>query len=193
MGCSTLRKHRISTTISRKHWELLMKNVEKFETQQKVLELALENLENSSKYSPQLTEEEKLCMRLIQAKLPCLIERDCLKMLLETVDIELYRAFVARQKPIEYVLEQHFQKPLKECSLKEIIDGLVINCRISNWFDTVDYADDGSHYVLKITHRLGLNASKIMEMLIGSVFKTYGVRNESTISAGAIFIKAFKN
>lgn len=188
-----MQNHRISTTISQKHWELLKKYAEKYETQQKALELALESLENSSKQNPALTEEEKLCMRLIQAKLPCLIERDCLKLLIETADIELYRAFVTRNKPIEYVIEQHFQKPLKECSLKEVFDGLVINCRISNWFDTVDYMDGGGHCMLKITHRLGYNASKIIGTLIESVFKTYGVKIESTISTGAIFMKVLKN
>jgi hypothetical protein len=188
-----LKTHRISTTISQKHWELLKKHAGEFETQQKALERALECLENDSKQSQTLTEEEKLCMHLIQAKLPCLIERDCLKLLIETVDFELYNEFVTRNKPIEYVIEQHFQKPLKECSLKEIIDGLIINCRISNWFDTVDYTDESDRYILKITHRLGPNTSKIVRELLESVFKTYGVKVESTISAGAIFIKTFKN
>ena len=58
-GCSTLKTHRISTTISQKHWELLKKHTEKFETQQKVLEHALESLENSSKQNPELTREER--------------------------------------------------------------------------------------------------------------------------------------
>lgn len=40
-----MSKRRVSTTISIKHWELLKKYTEKYETQQKVLELALESLE----------------------------------------------------------------------------------------------------------------------------------------------------
>jgi len=55
-----LKNHRISTTISQKHWELLKKQSEKFETQQKTIEFALESLENSSKQSPALTLEENI-------------------------------------------------------------------------------------------------------------------------------------
>jgi hypothetical protein len=55
-----LNTHRISTTISQKHWELLKKHAEKFETQQKALELALESLENSSKQSPELTRKRNI-------------------------------------------------------------------------------------------------------------------------------------
>jgi hypothetical protein len=70
-----LKTHRISTTISQKNWELLKKHTKKFETQQKVLELALEGLENSSKQNVTLTEEEKLWMRLKWAKSVCILEK----------------------------------------------------------------------------------------------------------------------
>lgn len=193
MGCSILKTHRISTTISQKHWELLKKNAEEFETQQKALERALECLENRSKHIQALAEEEKLWMRLASVKTACLIQKDSLKMLMETSDIELQKEHVTKNKPIEYVIEYYFQKPLKECSLKEVIDGLVINARISNWFDTVDCTDDGSHYTLKLTHSLGINTSKLIKILDESVFKTYGVKAESTISEKTIFIKIFKN
>jgi hypothetical protein len=59
-----LHNHRISTTISQRHWALLQKHAEKYETQQKALELALESLENSAKQSPVLSQEEKLWMSL---------------------------------------------------------------------------------------------------------------------------------
>jgi hypothetical protein len=186
-----LQNHRISTTISQKHWELLKKYAEKFETQQKALELALESLDNSSKQSPALTEEEKLWIR--SAPVACLVQKDGLKILMETTDFDLQKEYVAKHKPIEYIIEYYIQKPLKECSLQEVIDGIVINSRISNWFDTVDYTDDGDHYTLKITHSLGLNTSKVIKMLDESVFTTYGVKVESIISAKTIFIKAFKN
>lgn len=68
-----LQNHRISTTISQKHWELLKKYAEKFETQQKALEHALESLENSSKQNPALTEEENLWMR--SAPVACLVQK----------------------------------------------------------------------------------------------------------------------
>jgi hypothetical protein len=188
-----LKTHRISTTISQKHWELLKKHAEEFETQQKALERALECLEITSKQSQALTEEEKLWMRLSSVKTACLIQKEYLKRLMETADIELQREYITKDKPIEYTIEYYFQKPLQECSLKEVIDGLAINSRISNWFDTVDCTNDGSHYTLKITHSLGINTSKLIKMLDESVFKTYGVKVESIISEKTIFIKIFKN
>jgi hypothetical protein len=72
---------------------LLKKHTEEYETQQKVLELALESLENSSKQSPMLTEEEKLCINLIQAKSVCIFEKNEFKILIENCNIELLLEF----------------------------------------------------------------------------------------------------
>lgn len=192
-----MNKHRICTTISQKHWELLKKYAEKFETQQKALGLALESLENSSKPSPALTREEKweerywICLK--STKSACFIQKDGLKILLETGNIELLKNYVTQHKPIEYTIEYYLQKPLKELSLKEVVDGLVIIAKMSNWFDTVDCMDEGGHYILILTHCLGLNGSKLNLITFESVFKTYGVKFESTVTEKMIFMKIFKN
>lgn len=94
---------------------------------------------------------------------------------------------------MEYAVEYYLQKPLKESSLKEVIDALVIISRMSNWFNTVDYTDDGGHYMLRITHSLGLNFSKLNIIGFESIFKTYGVKYENIISERTIFMKIFKN
>lgn len=188
-----MQNHRISTTISQKHWELLKKHTEKFETQQKVLELALESLENSSKQSPALTEEERIWLTQRSMKTICSSLKDSIKVLLETVNIEMFNEYLNKYKPLEYTMEYYFQKPLKEISLKKLIDGVVITGVMSNWFDTIDYTDDDNHYTMLITHSLGLNSSKINKMGIESMFETYGVRVESTISEKTIFMKIYKN
>lgn len=192
-GCSSLKTHRISTTISQKHWELLKKHTEEFETQQKVLELALESLEKSSKPSPLVTREERIWLTQRSMKTICSVLKDSLKVLLETVDIELFKEYLNKYKPLEYTMEYYFQKPLKEISLKELLDGVVITGGMSNWFDTIDYKDDGNHYTMLITHSLGLNNSKLNRMGIESLFETYGVKVESTISEKTIFMKIYKN
>ncbi len=188
-----MKKHRIATTISWWHWELLKKHAGKFETQQKALELALECLENNSKQRLALTEEEKFWMCMVSVKTTCLVQKDFLKMLMETADIELHKEYTTRHKPIEYATEYCLNKPLKECSLNEVINGLVVSIRMSHWFDTVDYMDDGGHYTLRITHSLGINNSKITRIGIESIFKTYGVKAESLISEKTIFTKIFKD
>jgi len=196
-GCSILNKHRICTTISQKHWELLNKYAEKFETQQKALELALESLENSLKQSSALTQKEKweerywICLK--STKSACFIQKDGLKILLDTPNFEQFEDYVVQHKPIEYTIEYYLQKPLKELRLKDVIEGLVTITKMSNWFDTVDCIDDGSHYALIITHCLGLNGSKLNLLTFESVFKTCGVKFESTVTEKMIFMKIFKN
>jgi len=192
-----LNKRRICTTISQKHWEILKRHVDKFETQQKALEFALESLDNGSKQSPALTREEKweerywICLK--STKLACFIQKDGLKILLETGNINLLNEHVAKYKPMEYNIEYYLQKPLKELSLKEVVDGLAIIAKMSNWFDTFEDKENGDHYQLIITHSLGLNNSILNKEMFESVFKTYGVKVESTISEKMIFMKIFKN
>lgn len=188
-----MKTHRISTTISQKHWELLKKHAEKFETQQKALELALENLENTSRQIPELTLEEKYWMRLKLAKSLVIIEKTAFKSLIETADIELLSELFLKNKIIEYTIEFYFRKSLKECGLKEIIDGLVINLRITSWGDTVECTDCGTHYKLIITHDLSFAFSKLVTIWIENMFKAYGVNVESIYSIKTIFIKIFKN
>ncbi|WP_410510372.1 hypothetical protein RSJ42_13275 [Methanosarcina hadiensis] len=184
--------HRISTTISQKHWELLKKHTEKYETQQKVLELALENLENSSKQSPELTREERMWLTQKSMNTTCIILKDNLKLLLETASFEMFNEYLDKHNPLEYTMEYYFQKPLKEISIKDLIEGVVVMGSMSNWFDTIDYIDNGNHFKLLITHSFGLNSSKLNKMAIERLFETYGARVESTYSEKTIFIKIFK-
>lgn len=163
------------------------------ETQKKTLELALECLENSSKPKLAFTEEEQFWMHMASVKATCLVQKDFLKTLIETADIELQKEYVTLHKPIEYAIEYCLQKPLRECSLNEVINGLVVSARMSHWFDTVDYSDDGGYYTLRITHSLGFNNSKIVQICHESVFKTYGVKAESVNSAKTMFMKVYKD
>jgi hypothetical protein len=193
VGDNILKTHRISTTISEKHWKLLKKHAEKFETQQKTLELALEGLENGSKQNPKLTLEEEYWIRLKGAKSSIIIEKNAFKSLVETANIELLEELFIRDKIIQYTIELYFLKSFSECSLKEVIDGLVVNLKITNWVDIVHYTDDCSHYKLIITHDLGFIFSKIVTTWIENMFKTYGVKAESIISVKTIFMMIFKN
>lgn len=188
-----MKTHRISTTISDKHWELLKKHAEKHETQQKALELALENLDNISRQIPELTLEEKYWMRLRRAKSLVIIEKNAFKLLIETADIQLLSELFIRDKTIEYTIELYFRKSLEECSLKEIVNGLVVNLKITNWLDTIDDKDCGSHYKLIITHDLGFTFAKLLTIWIGNMFKNNGIKVESAYSTKTIFTKIFKN
>ncbi len=187
-----MKTHRISTTISQKHWELLKRNAEKYETQQKALELALENLENNSRQIPELNLEEKYWMRLRRAKSLVIIEKTAFKLLIETADIQLLSELFIRDKTIEYTIELYFQKSLDECSLKEIVNGLAVNLKITNWLDTIDHTDCGSHYKLIITHDLGFTFSKLLTIWIDNMFKNNEIKVESIYSTKTIFTRIFK-
>jgi hypothetical protein len=188
----TSKKYRINTTISRKHRELLNKHTATFETQQKVLEAALECLDSCTKHRAALTPEQDLMVRCLEGNSACLIQKDSLKLLMKTADLESFREYVIQYKPIEYGVEFFHHKPLKDCSLKEVMEGIVINARMSNWFDSADYTDDGDSYMLKITHTLGKNASEQLKIVIESVFTSYGVPARSTISGKTFFMKVGK-
>lgn len=188
-----MKTHRISTTISQKHWGLLKKNAEKFETQQKALEIALECLESNSKQYPELTPDQKFWLACESIGSICCVQKGALKILMETVNLERFEEYVIRNKPIECVVQFILHKPLHECSMKEIVDGLTIVFRTSHLFDTVDYRDNGDYYLLTVTHSLGFNNSKLNSITFESLFNTCGANVESNISENTIFMKVFKD
>ena len=192
-GDQKSRNNRVSTTVSLKHWALLNKYAEKYGTQQKALEMALDTLENDSKPNSNLSSEQEVWVRISELKLACIVQKEYLKLLTDTANFERFKAYETDQKPLEYVIEFFYQKPLKECSLKEILDALVFNAKICHLFDTVNCTDDGDHYTLRFAHELGIKHSKINELLIEGVFRSYNTKTESTVSERSVFIKVFKN
>ena len=188
-----MKKHRIATTISNKHWELLKKYSEEFETQQKTLEIALECLENNSKQLSELTLEQKIWVVFGSVNSVCCIQKGTLKILMETVNFDRFKEYVTRNKPIECVVEYFLQKSLNECNLKEVVDGLTIVFKTSHLFDTVDYKENDDYYNLVLTHSMGSNNSELNQITFRSLFDTYGVFVESTVSKNTIFMKIFKD
>jgi hypothetical protein len=188
-----LKNNRVSTTISSKHWAMLLKLAEEHGTQQKALELAIENLESGSRPMHKPSPEEDAYTRVsTELKSICLLPKEALKLLLDTANLDMFRSYIDEQTPLEWTLEYNYQKPLKEFSLREVVEGIIFFGKMAHWFDTGTYTDEGDHYSLKISHSTGVNGSKVNEMLIDSVFKKYGVETDSTISERSIFIKVFK-
>jgi hypothetical protein len=188
-----MNKRRISTNISQKHWELLKKWEEKYGTQQKTLEVALENLENNSKKSPELNMEEKALMSLIKYKKVVVFGKDAFKLLIENANIEPLQKYFIQHRGIEFGIEFLFQKPLKEISLEEFVYGFVVNARYINWLDTVECKDEGSHYTLVMTHSFSPKVSKSLVTVFENMLRNYGVDFQIAVSSMTIFIKIFKN
>lgn len=191
-----MKKYHLHTTLLSKHWELLNKYTEKFGTQQKVLEMALESVEKQLelKTNPALSQEDEMRMRIVsELKYGCILPRDGLKDLFEIANHERLLELADNPKWLVTSIEFYYKKPFKELSLKEIMDGCKLSARMANWFDSVDYTDDGDHYSLMLSHRLSLNGSEFNKIFIESMFKEYGVKTESEISETNIFIKIYKN
>lgn len=188
------KKSRICTTISSKHAALLNELAQEYGTQQKVLETALENLVKAPKPSLPLAPEDELFIRFSsEVKSLCVIQKEGFKLLLETVDMERFAEFSASNRPVEFLLEYMYRKPLKECTLKEVVEGSAMVTRMTRFYDTTACQDCGDYYLLTVTHNMGLNNSKTY--LVGSeiMFKTYGARIESKITDCSVFIKIFKD
>jgi len=189
-----LNKHRINTTISAKHWEILKKHTENFETQQKVLEAALENLEKRSKQEHILSPEDQYWISAGgEMKSACLVHRDIFEVLIDTANLERIIEVINNQKPTEHLIARYYQKPLKKCSLKEVIDGLIFFIKVGNIPDVINCTDEGNYYILKVVHSLNIKFSKMLETFINSLFEAYGIKIENEISEKVLFIKIYKN
>src|SRR5574341_1660058 len=172
------KRHRISTTISSKHWGILKKHAEKLETQKKTLEIALESLENSNQgHAP--SPEEALLLRLSAIRSACFMHIDVINEFIRTSDLERIKEIF---KGAPLIIEWYYQKPLKKCSLKEIMDAIVIYYRAGNWVDSINYTENGDHYYLKMLHRSYPEGSEILKMVFEILCSAYGVKIECEIS-----------
>jgi len=95
-------------------------------------------------------------------------------------------------KPAEHMIEWLYEKPLKKCSLKEVIESIIIISRIANVIETINYSDKGSHYILNITHNLKFKGSQLHKLFYEDLFISYGVKVESEISETGLYIKISK-
>ena len=185
-------KRRVSTTISTKDWKLLKEYTEKFGTQQKVLEVALENLDKDST-QPTLSQEDQAWIKLaFVRKSLSIVQKNLFLEFIKTANPERMIGVIIELKIPRFAVEWQYQKPLKKCSLKEIMDGIVINFQVANWYDSINYAENSDHYALKIFHSAGINNSIITKAFFEDLFREYGAKIETEMSDNSLFVKVFK-
>jgi len=183
---------RISTTISPKHVAILKKHAEVHGTQQKVLELALETFDKKALQEPSLSPEELFILQHWKDKTACVVYKGLFSDLMKTADLKLDEG-QNKNMTMVYSIELLYQKPFKELSLREILEGLVSLAKISNWFERYIYSDDGDHYTLKIYHDYGLNVSRYFLLLLENLFNFGGVKYTSSVTEKTLFVKIYKN
>lgn len=191
-----MRKLRLNTTISQKHWELLDKNVQKHGTQSRVLEAALEALKSELESNEaRLPPEKQLLMRVMMefGGCVCFLHKDLFLELVRTMDFERVTEIVTKLKLPELNVAFYYQKPIKECSLKEVVDGAVIACKVGNWLQSISCADKGEYYLIEATHGGGcLKCSKLFNLYFENLFNAYGAKTQCTLSEYGLFVKVFK-
>lgn len=189
-----MKKHRINTTISVKHWEILRKHAAKYESQQKTLELALESLVNNEIPGQKLTPIEQIWLQTEKLNVVCLLHKDIYYELFKIADCELLNELFMKHNMAEYMIVMYYNKPLKECSLKEVMDGLVVVSNAAKVFDSINYWDEDTNYIIKITHSARtIKYSNSVKILLESLFKAYGLKIQCEISFSSIFSKVPKN
>ena len=188
-----MKKYRVSTTISAKHRELLKKYTEKFQTQQKALEVALENMESNLK-QPTLSQEDQAWIRMVCIrKSLSIVPKNLFSEYIKTTDTERIIEAIIKLKIPRFTIEWQYEKSLKKCSLKEVIYGIVNAAMVVNWFDSVNCVDNGDYYLLKIFHSAGINNSIISKAFFEILFEEYGAKIKVEISENSLFIQVFKN
>ncbi len=189
-----MNKHRINTTISSKHWEILKKHAAKYETQQKALEAAIDSLEKSPKQGYELSRDQQSWMHILGLQTICHIQIDLMLELFRTADYERLSKLLTTLRLAEYGVIYYYQKPLKECSLKEIMHGIVVVTRWLNLLISVEYVDNGDYYTLIATHRVkNTEYSKTFLLFFDSLFKSYGAETEKHFSENNFFINVYKD
>ena len=191
-----MKKYRLSTTISPKHWSLLKKYTGQFETQQKALEHALEYLDNSSPEMQTLSDEDKTWVRIGREMRTALVlfPKDYFKVMQENIDLDDFQKYVNMRGPTELAIEFYYKKPLKACSLQEVIDCILLNIRIQNSADSAVCKDAGDYYEIYITHTLaGLKHSRMLVMMNEHALNAYGAKFESSFTERYVFFKIYKN
>jgi hypothetical protein len=164
-----MEKHRVNTTISATHWEILKKHAAKYESQQRTIEIALENLENTELFWQKLSLQEQYWLRSEKLNVICLIHRDIFYELFRTADYEQLNELLEKQSMVEYMLIIYYNKPLTECSFKEVIDGIVAINNATKSFDSTNYIENEIYYTIKITHSArNLNYSNLNSDNLGN-------------------------
>ena len=121
------------------------------------------------------------------------LQKDTGKLFLENTDIERFKKYNSEKKSLEYAFEYYYHKPLNECSLQEIIDGIVLSIKFFGGFDSLNCTDEGGYYKINITHSMGLNVSKIIVIMHESLLKNYGAKFKIHYSEHNIFFEVHKN
>ncbi len=188
-----MKKYRVNTTISQKHHVILKELAEKYGTQQSVLEHALERLKNKDDQG-ELSKEEELWLQIYREMkdVLSLLQRDLVTLLFDTVDFQGYEDYIKKVNPALFAVEWYYNKPLKECTLQELVEGLIMNIKMQGTSDSINYTEDENSYTMNWIHNLGINCSKALVIMNEMVLESYGAKFEDHYTQRSIYFTIYK-
>lgn len=186
-------KRRVTTTISEKHYDILKKHAKKYETQQKVLETALDLLEHGAFLNPVPTPLDEMWSRLGRdlKSSTVLLNKPLFEELARSAQEEKIHELLSITKPAEVIVNWYYQKPLKNCNLQEVMAGICLAMETGNWFNAITCLEYDTFFDLNINHSLSLKGSRIFTQYLEDLFEAYGVRVENKISDVNIHMRIF--
>ena len=143
-----------------------------------------------------LSPEEQVWLRMRELNVVCLLHKDLFRELSRTADPERLDRLLAKLKWAEYGVVLFNQKPLKECTLKEVMDGLVVTVKAEKILDEIKYTDNGSYCTLKVNHSVvccSIGFSNSFKLFFEGLFEAYGAKTETKVSENNLFMKIYKN
>jgi hypothetical protein len=186
-------RQRIYTTISKKHYSILKKYEEKYRTQAKTLELALELLNGK----PLLSEEEQIWRIVYKTPRAVTINRDLL--------IRLFEVFLERNGGEQELRDlctksgylctlflSILGKPVDQANLREAVDALYMLYNFSHFFERVSLREQDNFYELTLTHPGNKFYSMAFKIFTEIILKDLNLKIESRIEEHYLILKIYK-
>jgi hypothetical protein len=170
-----MRKRRLSTTISHEHWEILQKNLKKYGSQSKVLEAALERLDNDALF--RLDEIQRKRVDLLNFPGAVLINRRCIK---HTLEGRWER--IVEEGLFEFGILVTSGKLTDRFTFHELVASFCYLLRLLNLFEEIAYEEAGDTCTVKLWHHEGKTYSKYFAYLHELFFRRQGIECKTEIS-----------
>jgi len=171
-----MKKHRISTTISERHWGMLERNLEEYGSQQKVLEAALDALEGEGALS-RLDPIQRQRVEVLDFPSLAMFPRRTIKHALEG---RWNR--IAEERIYELGLLVTAGRLADDMAFPELVKSFCGLLKTLNLFEDVHREDRGSTCTLKLLHSEGKTYSERFAYLNEEFFKERGIDYQTAIA-----------
>lgn len=178
-----MAKKRVSTTISRIHWNILINKSKTLGSQQKVIEKALELIDKEDFKEISETDEiiqtrQKLCKRPYLM----LFHRLGFGKILDG-DWEVFK----KEKVLEHGIQSFFDEQVEELTLAQKIKWLIYYYKIHSSFEYIEYSKNDGYVCIDFHHHEGQKYSEYFGYINDCFFDDNEIEVET--KAGKFFLR----